>query len=413
MSSEKPVLIGASKSSPLFVDPQHFKDLDEIANNFDLEKFGKKLQLVLKLEHATIPPYLTAAYSLAPRNAPSGNLGLRKLMIRAAKEEMLHMTVIANLMNAIGVRPNLKDPEFIPTYPAPLPLLDKEPPFSIGVESFYRDEEKSKRLLKDVFMRIEASENPLHYRVVEKEAGAGPQPKTIGALYEKIIKIIEDAPTDLFKDANKSLCRQLILHSGSGGVNPNFKRLQVEHDEAPRDYGLATGIDLGITDRASAVVHLNWIMEEGEGTKTRPAGSEKLPAHYYRFASAFHGRYLVKSKGDDNDYDEGFAYAGAGLKLNYNEKYIVEFDPSPRLKNYEKISSLYSKMKAFRVMYGKMLGALDKAFNAKTHYIRDDEYAKSILFMSKLKDKASAVRDVVKSRQQLSLKGGLCYGPPT
>ena len=68
------------------------------------------VKAALRLEHATIPPYLTALYSLrAGSNSPAWHI-LRVVAV----EEMLHLTLVANVMNAVGCKPNLTDPEFVP-----------------------------------------------------------------------------------------------------------------------------------------------------------------------------------------------------------------------------------------------------------------------------------------------------------
>jgi hypothetical protein len=65
------------------------------------QALGVLLQSALQLEFATIPPYLSAAFSL------TSNEKIYRLILRAAVEEMLHMTAVANLMNAIGIAPNI------------------------------------------------------------------------------------------------------------------------------------------------------------------------------------------------------------------------------------------------------------------------------------------------------------------
>jgi hypothetical protein len=56
------------------------------------------LRQALKLEHATIPPYITALYSLKPGK----NLEAFHIIRAVAVEEMLHLTLVANVLNAVG-----------------------------------------------------------------------------------------------------------------------------------------------------------------------------------------------------------------------------------------------------------------------------------------------------------------------
>src|SRR3954463_945906 len=74
------------------------------------------LQNAIELEHATIPPYLTAMFSLKAGT----NEEIRQLIRSIVIEEMLHLTVSANILVAIGGSPQLNTPEFIPKYPGPL-----------------------------------------------------------------------------------------------------------------------------------------------------------------------------------------------------------------------------------------------------------------------------------------------------
>ncbi|MFM6195333.1 MAG: ferritin-like domain-containing protein, partial [Planktothrix sp.] len=51
------------------------------------------LKEAMKLEHATIPPYITALYSLKPGT----NLEAFHIIRQVAVEEMLHLTLVANV----------------------------------------------------------------------------------------------------------------------------------------------------------------------------------------------------------------------------------------------------------------------------------------------------------------------------
>src|ERR1700730_7630242 len=76
------------------------------------------LQGAIELEHSTIPPYLQALYSIKRgSNAIVADL-IRSIVV----EEMLHMTIAANVLNAIGGSPAINTPKFIPQYPGPLPM---------------------------------------------------------------------------------------------------------------------------------------------------------------------------------------------------------------------------------------------------------------------------------------------------
>ena len=102
----------------------------------------------IQLEHATIPPYLTAMYSIHPGT----NKDAYDVMRVVAIEEMLHLTLAANLMNAIGGTPDLTQKGFVPSYPTYLP--NGETDFEVGLGKF------SKKTI-DTFLNIERPPLPV------------------------------------------------------------------------------------------------------------------------------------------------------------------------------------------------------------------------------------------------------------
>ena len=67
------------------------------------------LQNAIELEHSTIPPYLTAMFSLKPGT----NDEIARLIRSIVLEEMLHMTIVGNILIAIGGHPAINVPRFI------------------------------------------------------------------------------------------------------------------------------------------------------------------------------------------------------------------------------------------------------------------------------------------------------------
>ena len=82
-----------------------------------LQSLREHLQVALEIEHATIPPYLTALYSLEEGH----NQEAFEVIESVFMEEMLHMTLVANLLNAVGGSPQIDKPDFIAHYPTYLP----------------------------------------------------------------------------------------------------------------------------------------------------------------------------------------------------------------------------------------------------------------------------------------------------
>lgn len=78
-----------------------------------LESLREHLQWAIQLEHSTIPPYLCALYSIEAGHNTEATEVLNSVLV----EEMLHLTLAANLLNAVGGRPRLDIPEMLPDYP--------------------------------------------------------------------------------------------------------------------------------------------------------------------------------------------------------------------------------------------------------------------------------------------------------
>ena len=95
-----------------------------------LESLREHLQWAIELEYFTLPPYLCALYSLDSGRNPEAAEVIASVLV----EEMLHMTLAANLLNAAGGRPRLDIPEMLPGYPHPLPHGDRS--FEISLFRF-------------------------------------------------------------------------------------------------------------------------------------------------------------------------------------------------------------------------------------------------------------------------------------
>jgi hypothetical protein len=107
------------------------------------------LQGAIELEHATIPVYLTALLSIKEGALP----GVQDALASIVREEMLHMTIVCNVLNAIGGAPRLDSGRFVPRYPGPLPMnINTSLQVHLGSLSLDR--------IENEFMAIETPENP-------------------------------------------------------------------------------------------------------------------------------------------------------------------------------------------------------------------------------------------------------------
>lgn len=378
-----------------FIESHHVPPGIEFAKTADSVNkarlfMGSLLQEVLRLEFITIPLYLNAAYSLVQRQNK-----IYKLMVRLAKEEMGHMTVIANLMTAIEVKPRFTG-KFAPKLPGYLPLVKNEE--SDGeAESIWADlksfkgtrypvtsQDDANRFNTDVmgfFLRIEL---PDYEEEMEPEmlfaenVPEKPVPTTIGQLYHWLINIFDDPEYPsiraLLDDAGETTEKQLQLQQVpiTGTNDMRFHPVRLYADKGARDYtfnehACQGTFDLVIDGVEKAQDYLRWIAGEGEGaSKDDPWAPSGLAAHFFRFASTLEGKQMIPTP------DGGGEYAGHDLDWNLDK--IVHFDTNPDPNNPNYSAKTREIMKQFDDNYSKMLKDLETSFekegNEKAEYYR-------------------------------------------
>ncbi len=371
--------------SPLRINPDISAELrilerGEMSSADARESLGALLQSALELEFSTVPPYLSAAFSIGNENEE-----LYRLILRIAKEEMLHMTAVANLMNAVGIPPNII--RAIPDYPYDLDVL--EPPLHLDLTSF------SFELVKDLFMQIETPEEPVDFTLAFDDGSV----ETIGQFYEKIIQIIEkDTIPSLFDNAEATKYKQIK-------VDPNFQPVHYKNNSDTHRYPLKPDIDFVITDKKSAVRHLEWIVAEGEGaSEFDPLSAEGIPGHYYRFESILEGAYLVK----DGSASLGFSYSGGDLP--FDESDVTKFLVNAKASDFEETSSgIKRRMDKFNQSYTQMVDRLSFAFKCPSPDKEDDSkqaYQDSLKDMSDLRRYASAI---VRRSKEEDIEAGIPF----
>ena len=286
----------------------------------------KALQTAIELEHATLPPYLYALYSLMPGK----NVEIGELIQSIVFEEMTHMTLSCNILNAVGGAPVIDDPNFIPKYPGHLPG-GVDASLEVPLAPFSPD------LLEKVFMEIEEPEDPL---VFKSGIDVVPEKVTIGVFYTRI------------KQAIETLGESLFAHPSNPQVTGVFARFGV----------------IAVHDVATAKAAIDTIIDQGEGTDQDPMdvvdGVEE-PAHYYRFAEIVKGRRLIRTDAPkDAPVEDRYAYAGdpipydpAGVQpavTNPKQDTLPQppHQPDPRY-----------ACRAFNYTYTSMLKALHTTFN--------------------------------------------------
>lgn len=124
------------------------------------------IELAIRVELSTIPPYLFAMYSIEDQTSESA------LLIRSiVAEEMLHAALATNLLLAVGGLPDFATTRYLPSYPMNLP--HHKPPLRLDLAPC------SLELIEELFMVIEKPE----------ERGAPPEPdefETLGQFYQAL-----------------------------------------------------------------------------------------------------------------------------------------------------------------------------------------------------------------------------------
>ena len=211
------------------------------------------LQSAVTLEFATLPPYLSALWSIKNEQDP-----VAKSIREVAHEEMLHMALAANMLSAIGGSPQIN--QTVPEYPGPLPggvhagLIAK-------LSCLTRD------ALKD-FMWIERPVGKLP----PEEVHPFDQP---AAHWDNVAGFEADETIGEFYDA----------------IDAAFVRLQPDIRPDHQVTGpLAWMVVTSVGDVTRAI---QLIKDQGEGSATSPKASREELSHFYRFLEMYEGRKLI------------------------------------------------------------------------------------------------------------------------
>lgn len=211
----------------------------------DVSWLRRMLQFAIELELSTIPPYLVAMWSIKDISAPT-SLFLFSIVL----QEMLHMGIACNLLNAIDGQVCIDSPDTVPQYPCCLPG-GVRPGLIIQLQAI------SKPLI-ETFMEIE-----------RPECGAigffqGQTYPTIGAFYSAIL------------DAFSNLCPSDV----TGQRQIELPAFQL--------YAIRT-----IRDAQTAI---QLIKEQGEGTSSSPlyGSSADDKSHYYLFGEIYYEKSLTE-----------------------------------------------------------------------------------------------------------------------
>jgi len=279
------------------------------------------VQGAIRLEHSTIPPYLTAMLSLKPEK----NREIWSIIHSVVIDEMLHMTITCNLLNALGKRPQIDDPGFVPNYPGPLPTgIDGD--LIVGLEPFSID------LMGSTFMKIEEPEHPIAF----KAAGTETEYATIGQFYRALIDKI----------------RELAASGNELFIGDPARQVMAKGWYAAERL-------FAIVDVDTAVNALQIIIEEGEGTSVSPLAEDGELAHYYRFQEISRLRRLIPDPTSEN------GYSFSGPVIPFDSAAVYPLTKNQKMIDLDASSEGGRRARQFSFVYTKLLKALQRVFDGE------------------------------------------------
>jgi len=236
----------------------------KLADGYDAERneqhvacLKKALQAAVTLEFATIPPYLSALWSIKDELHPAA-----KSIREVVQEEMLHMSLACNMLASLGGAPQFNTA--VPQYPGGLPG-GVHKGLTVGLVGL------SKASLS-AFLWIE---RPITQVPIEPPYAAGgdgdarkfslerlasdhPQDETIGEFYDQIRNAFADHIADP-KNPRLTTDKQM-----TGPLAPTV-----------------------IKDMDSVDYAINLIQKQGEGSRNNPEEHKGDLSHYYRFLELY------------------------------------------------------------------------------------------------------------------------------
>ena len=222
------------------------------------------LQTAIGVEFGTLPPYLYALFSIPPGKNAEAVARIRSVML----QEMVHMCLACNILNALGGAPTLTPP----IYPGPLPgdIGPHGKPLDIHLLPLSRD-------AMEQAMKIEEPEKVPDFPVLKATLAAAPQAMTIGQFYTALDAFLQTLPAEAW----------------------HANRNQITDDQ------FFAGQIFAVNDYADANRAITLIVSEGEGAPDNPLDFQNDIAHFYRFGEVFYDRVLTKAPGTEKGYTWG------------------------------------------------------------------------------------------------------------
>lgn len=238
------------------------------------------LQTAAAIEFGTLPPYLYAKFSILPGTNPAAMDRLQMVVI----QEMIHLCLVCNILNALGATPKLQ----APVYPSTLGDIGPPggEPLTIHLLPFGPDAMAQG-------MAIEEPEEVPPFEVVGLLKATGGA-MTIGQYYALVDAFLGTLPASAWTPDNNQITDDQFFAGQLFAVN-------------------------GYADAHSAIEQ---IVSEGEGAKDDPLDFQNELAHFYRFGEIFYDKVLTKIP-----QDPGYQWGPEPLGVDWSAAYPAIPDP--------------------------------------------------------------------------------------
>ncbi|MCB0712219.1 MAG: ferritin-like protein [Ignavibacteriae bacterium] len=292
----------------------------------------EKLQKGAELELATLPPYLTAMWSIKPGTNIPSSVAIRSVFM----EEMLHLTLATNILSSIGGSVRLGEAE-IPKYPLVLEFDGtrfKDREVDIQLAPFSKESMWT-------FMQIELPANFAPDEIPQEKAELEVPGFTIGEFYQGI----------------KSDLTDLVEEYGEEAVFSGDPRNQVSEEF----YWHGGGKPIVVRNLSDASEAIDVICDQGEGADgtlfdgdNHFFGQPEEIAHYFRFKQIYSERYYAKT---DNIHSEP---SGPIFPVTYDDVYPIK--PNCTSADFAGTPELENLNNRFNAHYSMMLSQLEQGF---------------------------------------------------
>lgn len=307
---------GGAGNLDIFENSSH--QVAHVPLNETLAYVRSLMQQAIEVEHSTIPLYLSAMWSIV-NNSADVTQTIHSVVI----EEMLHMTIAANVLNAIGGAPMIDSPTFIPVFPLALPLTN----VSVGISPL------SKTTLQN-FMLIEATTH---------------DDRSIGAAYSYVLSLLQALCEEYGEDA---------IFTGDPSLQVMASTFGQPAQTANKVTGLADAISalLGVAEQGGGcpVTGKEWLWPRVSNISSTNGPLGGLYSHWARFASAHAGRAWTST----DTVDTG----PTGVQLPPFGS-VRQFTPNPSISNYARGTHAYALVQGFASNYTALLVQLHNVFN--------------------------------------------------